>query len=78
MSSYNKYPQTSRTFLKILAVPSNTDFWICDVFTGIPISFKLSFNRVGVVPNNPITTGKIFTSVFHTQGGHSAHTHTGR
>ena len=61
MSSYNKYPQTSRTILKILAVPNNTDFWTCYVFTGIPISFKLSFNRVGIVPNTPVTTEMIFT-----------------
>ena len=44
MSSYNKYLSTSRAFLKILAVPSSTDFWIFDVFTGIPSYLKLSFN----------------------------------
>ena len=63
--SDNKFPQVSRSRLKILAVLSNAVIWI--VSPRPPTSkFSRSFNHpLVIVPKAPITIGTIVTFMFH-------------
>ena len=61
----NKSPQTSRTFLRILAEQRMALFCKSTIRVSIPMSFNLFGSSLGVVPRAPTTTGMIFTCVFH-------------
>ena len=63
--SDSKSPQVSRTLLSILAVLNNVV--VCMVSTRPPTSKSSSpfSNPLVTVPNAPITTGIIVTSMFH-------------
>ena len=75
VSGNNKLPRNTKmflfpvlyicnTFLSILADPSSADFWIKVIDVSSPISFKLPFNRNGIVSKAPNTIGTtlVFTS----------------
>ena len=63
--SDSKFPQVSRTRLRILAILSNAVVWIVST---CPPTFKSSSpfnNPLAIVPNAPITIGTIVTFMFH-------------
>ena len=57
-------PDTSKTFLNILAVSNKTAFWTCLISAVIPIYFNLLPNYLVIMPNKPTTNGIIFTLTF--------------
>ena len=63
--SDSKSPQVSRTRLRILAVLSNAVVWIVSTRPPTSKSSKPFNNRLVILPNAPITTGKIVTFMFH-------------
>ena len=63
--SDSKSPQVSRTRLSILAVLSNAVVWIVSTRPPISKSSRPFNNPLVIVPNAPITSGTIFTFMFH-------------
>ena len=63
--SDSKFPQVSRTRLRILAVLSNAVVWIVSVRPPIFKSSRPFNNPLVIVPNAPITIGTIVTFMFH-------------
>ena len=63
--SDSKSPQVSRTHLRILAVLSNAVVWIVSTRPPTSKSSRPFNNPLVIVPNAPITTGTIFTFIFH-------------
>ena len=59
--SVNKTPQTSSTFLTILAGFSNTVFCNSTICVLIPIPSNLFVRSGGIVPKDPSTIGTTFT-----------------
>ena len=60
----NKPPQTSRTFLRILAVCITALFWSSTIFVSFPRSCNPFFNFLGIAPNAPMTTGVTVSFIF--------------
>ena len=60
----SKFPQVSRTRLRILAVLSNTVVWIASTRPTTSKSSGPFNNRLVIVPNAPITIGTIATFMF--------------
>ena len=63
--SDSKYPQVSRTRLKILAVLSNAVIWIVSTHPPTSKSFRPFNNPLVIVPKAPITISTIVTFMFH-------------
>ena len=63
--SDNKFPQVSRTHLRILAVLSNAVVWIVSTRPPISKSSRPFNNPLVIVPKAPITIGTIVTFMFH-------------
>ena len=64
--SDSKFPQVSRTRLRILAVLSNAVVWIVSTCPPISKSSKPFNNPLVIVPHAPIRIGTIVTFMFHT------------
>ena len=62
--SVNKTPQSSSTFLTILAEFSNTVFCNSTIRVLIPIPSNLFVRSGGIVPRDPSTIGTTFTFMF--------------
>ena len=60
----SKFPQVSRTRLRILAVLSNAVVWIVSIRLPTFKSFRPFNNPLVIVPNAPITIGTIVTFMF--------------
>ena len=63
--SDSKFPQVSRTRLRILAVLSNAVVWIVSTCPPISKSSRPFNNPLVIVPNALITIGTIVTFMFH-------------
>ena len=63
--SDSKFPQVSRTRLRILAVLSNAVVWIVSTSPPISKSSRPFNNPLVIVPNAPLTIGTIVTFMFH-------------
>ena len=63
--SDSKFPQVSRTRLRILTVLSNAVVWIVSTRPPISESSRPFNNPLVIVPNAPITIGTIVTFMFH-------------
>ena len=63
--SDSKSPQVSRTRLRILAILSNAVVWTVFTRPQISKSSRRFNNPLVIVPNAPITIGKIVTFMFH-------------
>ena len=53
------------TFLRMLAVPNNTDFCKVPTLYDIPNLFQLHSKSFGVDPSAPIIIGTIYVSLSH-------------
>ena len=63
--SDSKFPQVSRTRLRILAVLSNAVIWIVSTHSLTSKSSRPFSNPLVIVPKAPITVGTIVTFMFH-------------
>ena len=63
--SDSKFPQVSRTHLRILAVLSNAIVWIVSTCPPTSKSSRPFNNPLLIVSNAPITIGTIVTFIFH-------------
>ena len=63
--SDSKFPQVSRTRLRILAVLSNAVVWIVPTRPPTSKSSRHFNNPLVIVPNAPITIGTMVTFMFH-------------
>ena len=63
--SDSKFPQVSRTRLRILAVLSNAVVWIVSTRPSTSKSSRSFNNLLVIVPKAPITIGTIVTFMFH-------------
>ena len=61
----NLYCLMNSTFLRILAVPSKTDFCKIPTLCDIPNFFKLHFNSLGMDPSSPLIIAAINVSLSH-------------
>ena len=61
----SKFPQVSRTHLRILAVLSNAVIWIVSTRPPTPKSSRPFNNPLVIVAKAPITIGTIVTFMFH-------------